>query len=114
MGHGSLKRAFLFLWIGTGVVILWMSVGTALPELVTADRPANSHLLLLACIEAIAAILFLVPPTLQYGGTSLLVVFGVALGMHALQGEFAAPLVLYSAAVLFVTLHGRPAMWNRE
>jgi hypothetical protein len=50
--------------------------------------------------EALAAILFLIPPMEIIGGFTLLGVFAVALALHFMRGEYAAELVIYATAVL--------------
>lgn len=83
----------------TGAVILWETV----PTLLWARGPSGSfHLLLLASAEAGGALLFLVRRTLRLGGAILLASLGVAIVAHGLQGELAAPLMVYAAAVLHV------------
>jgi hypothetical protein len=50
--------------------------------------------------EIIAAILFLVPFTRAVGGKLLLVIFGLAVIIHVLHGEYdVGPLLVYAAAV---------------
>lgn len=51
----------------------------------------------------------MVPRTVRLGGGVLLAVFAVAIGVHALTGEFASTLLVYGAAVVFVMAHG-PAL----
>ena len=57
--------------------------------------------LVLSACEAVAALLFLVPMTSAIGGVALLVIFGLAIAIHALHGDFAGLeiLVLYGVAV---------------
>jgi hypothetical protein len=64
--------------------------------------------LALSGAEIVAALLFLVPVTTLVGGYALLVIFALAIAIHALHGEFRGLeiLVLYGAAV-FVSLVDR-------
>ncbi len=64
----------------------------------------NLHLVILAAAEALAAILFLIPKTLDIGGTVLLVVFAIAVAVHGIRGELS--LFVYAAGVLLVMVHG--------
>jgi hypothetical protein len=51
--------------------------------------------------EALAALLFLVPPARAIGGVALLVIFGVAVLIHLLHGWYdVGALVVYAMAVL--------------
>lgn len=75
-----------------------------------AGAPVISHLPLprwmattLGLSELVAAVLFLIPPTVTLGGTVLLVIFAIALLIHILHGQFDVGwLVLYFMAVAVV------------
>lgn len=59
--------------------------------------------LILGWSEVVAAILFLLPPTLVVGAWFLLAVFAGAISLHLLHGQFeVGALLVYSAAVLVV------------
>jgi hypothetical protein len=60
----------------------------------------------LASVEAIAAILFLIPRTMRLGAIGLLTTIFIAFGVHAVLHEFRGDLLLYGAAVLFICVHG--------
>jgi len=64
--------------------------------------------LVLSGAEIVAAVLFLLPRTLLVGGYALLAIFGLAIAIHGLHGEFAGLeiLVLYGFAV-FVSIADR-------
>lgn len=66
----------------------------------------NPHLLLLAGVETIAALLFLLPGTVRAGAIALLVVFGIAIVAHASRGEWPSNLLVYAAGTAFVLVHG--------
>jgi hypothetical protein len=99
------KLAIPALRWAVGLVILWEAsrlafgeagarhfAGTGLPKWI---RPA------LAWPEIIAAILFLLPPTMVFGSYALLAVIGIAALVHVLHGQFdVGVLVVYAAAVL--------------
>jgi DoxX-like family len=51
--------------------------------------------------EAVAALLFLVPATRRIGAYALLVIFGIAMVVHVLHGQFGVgDLVVYAMAVI--------------
>jgi hypothetical protein len=64
--------------------------------------------LILSGAEIVAAILFLLPLTLLAGGYALLAIFGLAILIHGLHGEFGGLeiLVLYGVAV-YVSISDR-------
>jgi hypothetical protein len=102
-----LVYAFRAFWWTLGVVVLVASVRTCLAALHrNAHGPAEIHLALLAGIEAIAALVFLVPRTMRIGGIALLVTFAFAISAHAAAGEFPGQVLLYTAATIFVLAHG--------
>ena len=100
-----LLRSFLFLWLATGIALLYGSVATARSAFHTGVH-FNPHLVLLALVEALAAILFVIPRLMRVGAFGLLATIGVAFGVHAVLHEFRADLLLYGAVVLFVMIHG--------
>jgi hypothetical protein len=104
MAQKSLRNAFIAFHLTLGAVIFWLSIQTAVSA--ARQSPVNLHLLILAGVETVAALLFLLPSTLRVGGSGLLLTFAVAIIAHALQGEFVAPLLVYAAGVIFVTVHG--------
>jgi len=78
----------------------------------------NSVRLFLSGAEIIAALLFLVPLTTFVGGYVLLAIFGLAIVIHGLHGEFGRPeiMVLYGVAMWVslavrkdaeITIHGQ-------
>ncbi len=72
------------------------------------EHQADLHLTLLSSSETVAALLFLWPRTMRLGGGVLIAILTVAAVAHALRGEFPGALLVYLAAVVFVTLQGRP------
>jgi hypothetical protein len=99
----SLMRSFLLLWMVTGVVLFVASVRTVAEA---AGPHANPHLVLLGGVEALSALLFLMPWTLRLGAVGLLTTIGIAFLVHTLMGQFRGDLLLYAAAVVFVSVHG--------
>ena len=105
MNNLSLRRSFVAFHITLGAVVFIESVRTTLVALQGhMQRPPDLHLAILAVIEAIAALLFLIPQTLKAGGIVLLLVFAFAVAVHGIQHELS--LLVYAAGVLFVTIHG--------
>jgi hypothetical protein len=102
MPNRNVLRAFLALWIVTGLALLVGSVDTVLQAL--GGRP-NPHLALLGAVEAAAALLFLVPRTTRVGAAGLVTTIGVAFVVHAALGQFRGDLLVYAAAAAFVGLH---------
>jgi hypothetical protein len=68
--------------------------------------------LTIAWTEIVAAVLFLVTPTLRIGALLLLAVLASAVAIHLAHGQSPAALVVYAAAVLVVLVHrgGRSAL----
>ena len=103
---------FIVLHLSLGLVVLYGSVRTALGAL-HAGVPGepNWHLVLLGTVEAIGALLFLLPKCTRVGGAVMLATFGIAIVAHALQREFPGNLLVYAAATWFVMAHGN--VWRR-
>jgi hypothetical protein len=76
----------------------------------------NSVRLFLSGAEIIAALLFLVPLTTFVGGYMLLAIFGLAIVIHGLHGEFGGLeiLVLYGVAVWVSLAAGKDAESTAE
>ena len=90
-----------------GLVVLIESVRTALHAAGLHGGALRPHLLLLASVEALGAVLFLVPATLVAGGLTMLATFAIAFAFHALHGEPPLTLLVYAAGTLLVLT--RPA-----
>ena len=104
MTDSTLRRSFIALHLTLGIVILAESAMTLMHAM---QAPAEHfHLAMLSSLEIVAALLFLLPRTMRFGGVTLVAVFAIAIVAHALQGEFVASLLVYAAATLFVTVHG--------
>jgi hypothetical protein len=106
MRSKSVVRAFLVLWWTLGISLVCYSADTAWHNLGT-GRNGDVHVAVLASVEAIAGLLFLVPKTMRTGGMCLLAVFAAAIVLHGIKGEFPSQLLLYGVAVSFVMIHGR-------
>ena len=100
-----LLRSFVFLWLTTGLALFYASVQTARSALYQGGH-VNPHLALLASIEAVAAILFVIPRAMRVGAAGLLAMLGIAFSVHAALHEFRVDLLLYGAVVSFILIHG--------
>lgn len=107
MAPRPLVRAFLGLYVTLGAVVLVQSVQTILAAGVRAKAaPDHVHAFLVGTVEAIAALLFLIPRTMGLGANALLAIFALAFSLHALEGHPNLALLVYAAGVLFVRIHG--------
>lgn len=107
MAQRPLVRAFLTLYVTLGLVVLVQSVQTILEAQRGAGAgPDRLHAVILGAIEALAALLFLVPRTMRVGAAALLAIFALAFGLHTLRGDLHLTLLVYSAGALFVRVHG--------
>ena len=65
-----LMRVFLFLCLATGIALLYGSIETVRSTLSTSTH-VNPHLVVLGSVEAVAAVLFLIPRLLRFGAIGL-------------------------------------------
>ena len=100
----SLLRVFLGLWVISGFALFYASVLTVREA--WPGSHANPHVAVLGSIEAVAALLFVLPSTLRLGAAGLLATLAVAFVAHLVAGELRADLLVYAAVVTFVGLHG--------
>lgn len=100
-----LIRAFLALWAVTGTTLLLLSLET-MRAAWDGTSSANLHIAVLGAVEALAAVLFLIPRTMRLGALTLLATIGVALLIHSSQGQFRGDLLVYGAVIAFVATHG--------
>jgi uncharacterized membrane protein YphA (DoxX/SURF4 family) len=97
LGLVVLAQSFIFLFGGESVKFF---AGHGLPDAIR---------LILGWSEVVAAILFLLPPTLLVGAWFLLAVFAGAIFLHFVHGQFeVGGLLVYSAAVLVVLASREP------
>jgi uncharacterized membrane protein YphA (DoxX/SURF4 family) len=91
LGLVVLVQSFIFLFGGESAKFL---ARHGLPDAIR---------LILGWSEVVAAILFLLPPTLKAGAWFLFAVFAGAISLHLVHGQFeVGGLLVYSAAVLVV------------
>ena len=107
MNNQALRRSFIAFHLTLGVVVLAQSLVTVF-QMHGAGGASHARLGIevLACAEAVAALLFIVPATLRWGAVALLAIFFVALAFHGLRGELQLTLLVYAAGVFFVMVHG--------
>jgi hypothetical protein len=105
MNRQLLRPSFIAFHVTLGVGLLWGSTTTAIEALASA-RHQQVPLLILGSVEAVGALLFLLPSTLRAGACLLLATIGAAVLAHLHLGEFRADLLVYAAGVWFVLVHG--------
>ena len=105
MNHLSLRRTFVLFHCTLGTVVFIESVRTGLQAASRhPENPLGEHLVILAALEALAAILFLIPSTLKAGSWMLLAIFALAIVLHGPANELV--LFVYAVGVIFVNVHG--------
>lgn len=102
MNHKMIRIAFIGFHFTLAIVVLLQSVWGVKHVLST----ANHALLVLAIVETLAAIVFMVPQTIRLGGLVLLSVFAIAFSVHLVHGELNLGLLVYAAGTLFIVIHG--------
>ena len=114
MPSPSLVRSFLALYLTVGIIIAIESVETVVAALHGGFSPHDRpHAIVLGTLEAVAALLFLIPRTMRWGAGALLLIFALAFGLHLASGHPNLDLLIYAAAVLFVRVHGvRGYRWS--
>lgn len=107
MNHITLRRTFIIFHLTLGIVVFIESVGTVLHSIGGQRiQHFNTALAVFASLEALAALLFLLPITMRLAGVALLLIFGAAIIFHGLHGKFLSTLLVYAAGVAFVMAHG--------
>jgi hypothetical protein len=101
-----LRRSFITFHLTLGLTLLVLSIRTALHALGPGAGQGDSHVVVLAILEAIGAVLFLLRWTLRGGGMLLLLTIGLALLVHLASGQFRGDLLVYAAGTWFVMVHG--------
>ena len=109
MNHKTIHIAFIGFHFTLAIVVLLQSVLGVKHALNT----ANHALLVLAIVEALAAIVFMIPRMIRLGGLVLLLVFTIAFSVHLLHGELDLGLLVYAAGTLFIVIHGNASQGKR-
>ena len=101
----NVRRAFIVFHVTLAIVVLVQSVVTLVHAV---HSPMEGHIGMVlpwfAGLEALAALLLLIPKTLKIGGWLLIVIFLAAIAYHGPLYE--APLFVYLAGVIFIMIHG--------
>ncbi len=110
----SLRRAFVLFHLTLGGVVFLQSVLTTAQASPFFRTDGSTHLLplFLGGIEAVFALVFLVPRGVRFGAVGLIAVFAFAGVLHGLAGEFPGSLLIDAAGVAFVAKHG--AAYQRQ
>jgi hypothetical protein len=110
MSGAAGSRAMTALRWTLGLVVGWESIFTAwaaYPEIHgTGHHATHAWIrLILGSVEAVGAILFLLPWSALLGGWILVAVFAFAVLFHAVQGEFNGGLIVFAAATIACMEH---------
>ena len=98
--------AFRIFWWTLGFGLLAMSLESILEANMLGTPPGKLHAILIGGVEALGAILFLIPKTMRVGTVLLLVAFLVAFVTHTTLRHVRWDLLIYAAAVFFVQTRG--------
>jgi uncharacterized membrane protein YphA (DoxX/SURF4 family) len=100
MTSNAFGRVFLAFHLILGATLLVLSV-LSLHSTLRGSTP-SVHVLLVAGVEALGAVLFLVPRTVRIGAALLALTLLVALFLHAARAQFRGDLLVYLAGVVLV------------
>jgi uncharacterized membrane protein HdeD (DUF308 family) len=103
----------VYCWL-FAIFITFASVRAIMEAREATSHHGHAHVLLLATVEIIAAILFAFRATRKGGGIVLLLVFGIAIVLTAVSGNVPANLLFYAVNVAFVLALERslPGEWS--
>ena len=99
--HRHLRRTFVAFHLTLGLTLLTLSLAA-----VVSTGQTTPHVTALGSVEALGALLFLMPRFLRVGAGLLLVTLTAAIAIHAALGQFPGALLVYAAGVTFVAVHG--------
>ena len=102
------RRAYLLFHGVLGVGLLIMCLETLL-HAVREFEGAHRHLAFVGGLEALGAVLFLIPRTVRWGGVLLLITLLGGFAVHLTRGEWPLSLLIYAAGVWLVMVQG-PAL----
>lgn len=112
MNPTLVRRSFIGFHLVLGLGLLAASVETLMHALAPENRLTHQHIALVAAVEGLGAILFLLPRTLRAGALLLIATIGLAFVLHGLQGAWRPDLAIYAAGAWFVFAHG--SGWQRS
>jgi hypothetical protein len=98
------RRSFITYHLVLGLALLYLSLATLMHA--SHDWGSHGHLAVVGGIEAVGALLFVLPKTWRVGAILLLAIIGVALIAHTIRGEVRADLATYLAGTWYVYAHG--------
>lgn len=107
----NVRRAFIVLHAVLGLGLLAETLQTFLHMMREHGGPGR-HFGFVLALEAIGAVLFLIPKTLRVGAVALLVVLLGGFAAELTHGDLEVQLLIYAVAVWFVMAHG--AVWGRR
>ena len=100
------RRSFITFHVVLGLGLLAESIRTLLHAMTPENRHSHQHIAVIAAVEAVGAILLLLPRTLRPGALLLVLTIGPAFIVHAMQGAWRPDLAIYTAGAWFVFAHG--------
>ena len=102
-------RALVAFRIVLGASLLYGSVRTLIVASVATgvEHARGFHIMLLAGVEALGALLMLLPRTRVAGSMLLALTIGIAFLLHLLRREFRPDLLVYLAGAVLVGVHAR-------
>ena len=105
----SLQRSLTVFRIVLGLALLYGSVRTVIEAAgaTGAAHAAGVHAMLIGGIEAIGALLILLPRTRSAGALLLIITISVAFLLHLLRREFRPDLLVYLAGAILVGAQAR-------
>jgi uncharacterized membrane protein YphA (DoxX/SURF4 family) len=98
---------FIALWWITGAVLFALSAMTVWRAHIGVHH--DIHAIIIGLIEAIGAVLFLLPGSVRIGSALLLLALAFALIAHTAAGQFRGDLLVYAAVVAFVAANAARA-----
>lgn len=110
MSPPNTRRAFNLFHAVLGLGLLAMSLLGLTHAL--HDLEGHGHFVFVAGLEALGAVLLLIPRTVRWGGTALLLVLIPGFVNHLVHGDWDFQVLIIAAGVWFVMVHG--AAWGRE
>jgi hypothetical protein len=104
MTNPNARRAFQLFHAVLGLGLLAMSLLALVHALHELDE--HGHFAFVAGLEALGAVLLLIPQTVRWGGATLLVVLLPGFVNHLARGDWEIQLLIFAAGVWFVMVHG--------
>ncbi|HUF10727.1 MAG TPA: hypothetical protein VMO47_15510 [Rhodothermales bacterium] len=105
------RRAFQVFHAVLALGLLVMSLISLQHALHEINEPGHGHLAFVMGLEALGALLLLIPRTVQWGGAALLVVLLPGFVNEVVHGDWEFHLLIYAAGVWFIMARG--AAWGR-